>query len=50
MKYKICPLCGSHLDYSESCDCQREREKRDDSEIKAAEGRNRSADNGKNEN
>ena len=21
MKYKTCPLCGSHLDYDEKCDC-----------------------------
>ncbi len=21
MKYKICPICGSHLDFGESCDC-----------------------------
>ncbi len=21
MKYKICPICGSHLDFGETCDC-----------------------------
>ena len=21
MKYKICPYCGSNLDYGERCDC-----------------------------
>lgn len=21
MKFKVCPWCGSHLDYGERCDC-----------------------------
>lgn len=24
--YKVCPLCGSHLDHGETCDCKRERD------------------------
>ncbi len=27
MKYKVCPNCGSHLDFGEVCDCKREVEK-----------------------
>ena len=26
MKFVKCPLCGSHLDYGEKCDCTEERE------------------------
>ena len=29
MQYRICPLCGAHLDPGERCDCQ-EKEKDDD--------------------
>jgi predicted amidophosphoribosyltransferase len=28
MFYNICPLCGSHLDPSEVCDCKKELEQR----------------------
>ncbi len=24
-QYKICPTCGAHLDYGETCECQRKR-------------------------
>lgn len=47
MMYKTCQLCGSHLDCGETCDCQRIQEKRDDPEVKAAEGRKEGSDNGK---
>lgn len=26
MKYKVCPYCGSHLDFGERCSCQQEPE------------------------
>ena len=26
MKFIKCPVCGSHLDYGEKCDCAEERE------------------------
>ena len=22
MKYRVCPYCGSHLDFGETCDCR----------------------------
>lgn len=25
MKYRVCGRCGSHLDYGEKCDCEKER-------------------------
>lgn len=25
--YKVCPLCGSHLDPGEKCTCQKDRER-----------------------
>lgn len=25
MQYKVCPLCGAHLDPQERCDCEEER-------------------------
>lgn len=24
--YKTCPYCGCHLDFGETCDCEKERE------------------------
>lgn len=27
MKYEVCPLCGSALDFGEKCDCETENEK-----------------------
>ena len=24
MKYVICPYCGAHLDFGETCDCQKD--------------------------
>lgn len=26
MKYKTCPVCGSHLDHGETCDCKKEED------------------------
>ena len=26
MKYQICHVCGSHLDFGEHCECQKERD------------------------
>ena len=23
IKYRVCPLCGAHLDFSERCDCEK---------------------------
>lgn len=49
MKYRVCQHCGSNLDPSERCDCQREPERRDDRQIKAAERRKEDQSNGKND-
>lgn len=27
MKYMICPQCGAHLDFGESCDCGEEKKR-----------------------
>lgn len=29
MKYKVCPDCGSHLDFGERCDCKDRKESRE---------------------
>jgi hypothetical protein len=46
MMYKICPHCGSNLDPSETCDCQRQPERREDQAQKDAEQQKEVAQNG----
>lgn len=33
MKYTVCPVCGAHLDFGETCDCKGNAS-RDDSDEK----------------